>query len=491
MRESGKTGRGGGVAGWGAVLLVSLALGAPGYAQGARDEAPGQQAPAARQLWVEGAHGQGIDPDAPLRFSSLSNLAEKLSPSVVNLLVTYETSGSGLGGWFGMRGERLGQGTGFIIHPDGYILTNYHVVDDARQLQVKLLDQSEYIGRVVGVDPQTDVALLKIEAGRPLEAIALGDSQELKVGQHVLAIGNPLGLSHTVTTGIISALGRRDLGIEQDNYLDFIQTDASINPGNSGGPLIGLSGEVVGINTAINRHAQGIGFAIPIAAVKVILPQLAQRGYVVRSWLGIRVQALDARLAETFGLSAADGVVVTEVVADSPAARGGIQPGDVILNFDGSPLKSGASLRWLSSVAEAGQEVDVSILRGARRSTLHVRMEQLPDQKFPTIPQVAPRSEAAPGALPLLGVEVEVLSRAAANRLGALDQGGVLVTRVSNPSSSENAGLRKSDVIVQVGEASISDLGEFDRALAEVADGKYVRLKIVRQGRVVFVVVQK
>lgn len=489
MGESGKRRGGRGVAGVCVVLLVWLGLGVQGYAQQPAD-APAR-APAPQQLWVEGAGGQGIDPDAPMRFSSLSKLAEKLSPSVVNLLVTYESGSAGLGDWFGMGGARQGQGSGFIIHPDGYILTNYHVVDGASQLQVKLLDQSEYIGQVVGVDPQTDVALLKIEAGRPLAAIALGDSHDLKVGQHVLAIGNPLGLSHTVTTGIISALGRRDLGIEQDNYLDFIQTDASINPGNSGGPLIGLSGEVVGINTAINRHAQGIGFAIPIAAIKVILPQLAQRGYVVRSWLGIRVQALDARLAETFGLRAADGVVVTEVVADSPAQRGGIRAGDVILSFDGSPLKSGDSLRWLSSVAVAGQEVDVHILRGARRSTLNVRMEQLPNQKFPTIPQISPARKAAPGALPLLGVEVEVLSRAAANRLGAADQGGVLVTRVRDASSPDTAGLRKSDVILQVGEASVSDLGEFDRALAQIADGNYMRLKIVRQGRVVFVVVQK
>jgi serine protease Do len=297
-------------------------------------------------------------------------------------------------------------------------------------------------------------------------------------------------LSHTVTTGIISALGRRDLGIQQDNYVDFIQTDASINPGNSGGPLIALSGKVIGINTAINRHAQGIGFAIPISVIKTILPQLAKNGYVVRSWLGIRVQTLDARLAQTFGLDAADGVVVTEVVEKSPAARGGIKPGDVIMKFDGSPLDTGASLQWLSSTAGAGRVVDVTVLRGGDKRTLKVKMEKLPDQDFPEIPTLESTS-TNPVDEPDFGVEVEALTRSLARQLGAADHMGVVVTSVGTDSTANVAGLRRSDVITQVGQATVTDSTEFDRALEAVEDGQYVRLKVVRNGRVVYLAVEK
>lgn len=465
-----------------ACTLVGLGLGAaPAQAQSPPE--PDE----VEQVWMDGRAEPSIDPDAPLRFSSLANLAAKLSPAVVNLIVTYETPELRA-----RSARRLAQGSGFIIHPDGYLLTNYHVVKDASQVKVRLLDKSEFDGQIVGVDPQTDVALLKIEAARELDAIALGDSAHLRAGEHVLAIGNPLGLSHTVTTGIISALDRRDLGIQEDNYVDFIQTDASINPGNSGGPLISLSGEVIGINTAINRQGQGIGFAIPIGVVKTILPHLARTGYVVRSWLGVRVQALDMRLAQSFGLKSAGGVVVTEVVPDGPAAKGGLQVGDVVMGFDNDVLDGGVSLRWLSSTAGAGRVVDVDILRDGERRRLSVTMGELPNQTFPEIPgRATVSSSPAPPAQPEFGVEVEALTRSRADELGASGHRGVVVTKVGTRSSANLAGLRRKDVITQVGSAEVTDSTEFDRALGAIVAGQYVRLKVVRDGHVVYLAVQK
>lgn len=444
------------------------------------------------KVWIDGRAEPSIDPDAPLRFSSLANLAAQLSPAVVNLIVTYDKRGNKMSAFGTPHGAnpKLAQGSGFIIHPDGYILTNYHVVSGAQEVKVRLLDKSEFDGRIVGVDPQTDVALLKIEAKQKLEAIALGDSGHLRAGEHVLAIGNPLGLSHTVTTGIISALDRRDLGIQEENYVDFIQTDASINPGNSGGPLISLSGEVIGINTAINRHAQGIGFAIPIRVVKTILPHLVETGYVVRSWLGIRVQALDMRLARSFGLESATGAVVTEVVAKSPAAQGGLKVGDVVMGFDNDSLESGVSLRWLSSTAGAGRVVDIDILRDGERRTLAVKMGKLPDQSYPEIP--GRQTKATPTKIhPEFGVEVEALTRSLADELGASGHRGVVVTKVGIRSSANIAGLRRKDVITQVGAAEISDSIEFDSALKAIVEGQFVRLKVVRDGHVVYLAVRK
>lgn len=464
-----------------AVSMVGVSLAPAAQAQ----SKPGQ----AEKIWIDGHQEPSIDPDDPLRYSSLANLAAKLSPAVVNIIVTYKERGGPLGALRGTP-SNLAQGSGFIIHPDGYILTNYHVVDGAGEVKVRLLDKSEFDGHIVGVDPQTDVALLKIEAKHELDAIALGDSAHLRAGEHVLAIGNPLGLSHTVTTGIISALDRRDLGIQEDNYVDFIQTDASINPGNSGGPLIALSGEVIGINTAINRHAQGIGFAIPIGVIKKILPHLATTGYVVRSWLGIRVQAMDIRLAKSFGLDSTTGVVVTEVVAKSPAANGGLKVGDVVMGFDGDSLESGVSLRWLSSTAGAGRTVEVDILREGAPKTLAIKMGELPNQRHPEVP--GRQSTAGSTKMhPEFGVEVEALTGSVADELGASGHRGVVVTRVGSKSSANIAGLRRKDVITQVGNSEVGDSAEFDTALSEVVEGQYVRLKVVRDGHVVYLAVRK
>ncbi len=459
----------------------------------AQDDERSDDAP---EVWVEDSEHKGIDPDEPLRFSSLSTLAERLSPSVVNLIVSYGAGDEidrllGRGDWDDQPNS-MAQGTGFIIHPDGYILTNNHVVEGASGVKIKMLDDSEYDAEVVGVDPQTDVALIKIDADRKLPAMALGDSDKVRVGEHVLAIGNPLGLSHTVTTGIISALDRRNLGIEgKDIYAEFLQTDASINPGNSGGPLISIGGEVIGMNTAINRHGQGIGFAIPINMVKKLLPHLADQGYVVRSWLGIRVQDLDKKLAHSFGLDKTTGALVTEVIDDSPASKAGVEAGDVVLEFDGTIVDSSDNLPWLASTAGAGRTVELELLRNKEPLTVDVTMEKLPDQNKPDIPDLSvTRAKNSPASAEL-DVRVKALTDSLARQLGAASADGVVVTSVGDDSPARGAGLRERDVITEVGSDTIANTDDFDVAVNAFDTGDVMRLKVIRGGRVVYIAVER
>ncbi|MFW5968628.1 MAG: Do family serine endopeptidase [Persicimonas sp.] len=447
------------------------------------------------RVWVEESDQEGIDPDAPLRFSSLSSLAERLSPSVVNVIVSYEAGdeierllGEGSGP---RRPNPAAQGTGFIIHPDGYILTNNHVVAQASSIKIKLLDGTEYEAELKGVDPQTDVALLKIDADRELSPIALGDSDDLSVGDHVIAIGNPLGLSHTVTTGIVSALERRDLPIEGEGAeAEFIQTDASINPGNSGGPLIDLHGDVVGMNTAINQQAQGIGFAIPISMIKQLLPELAREGYVERSWLGIRVQGLDENLAKSFGLDNANGALITEIVDDGPAQAAGLKEGDVVLEFDGNRIESSDRLPWLASTAGVGRTVELTVMRENEPIEIDIELESLPDQEHPKLPEVREsqrRSDRGPG----FGINVKSLTDSLARQLGASSTDGVVVTSVDKNTPAESAGLRERDVITEIDDDAVESTEHFDDYLAGVDEGEIVRLKVLRGGRVVYVAIQQ
>ncbi len=283
--------------------------------------------------------------------SSFADLAEKMSPTVVNVKVTKIEKagfqGPGMqqqpnGDFFGRFFEGMpemprdhqtqGAGSGVIISQDGYILTNNHVVEGAREVTVTLADKNEYKAEIVGRDPKTDLAVLKIDAKKDLPAAGLGDSESLKVGDWVVAIGNPFGLNHTVTSGIVSAKGRV---IGAGPYDDFIQTDASINPGNSGGPLFNLTGEVVGINTAIIAQGQGIGFAIPVSTAKPLIPQLVSNGEITRGYLGVNIQTITPELAEALGIKETKGALVADVAADSPAEAGGLKRGDIIVQFDG------------------------------------------------------------------------------------------------------------------------------------------------------------
>lgn len=441
-------------------------------------------------LWVEAGRNARVNPDQAMSASGFTRLVEEISPAVVNVLVTYETRRLGSlnpsgDGWPDPRQPGLAQGSGFVIHPSGYMLTNFHVIDGAHLVKVRMSDEREYGAEVIGIDPETDVALMKIKGAPPLPTVVLGDSQALRVGEYVVAIGNPLGLNHSVTAGIVSALGRKNLSVEgRDLYSDFIQTDAPINPGNSGGPLIGLNGRVIGINTAINRQGQGISFAIPINMVKTLLPQLHNKGYVTRSWLGVRTQGLEPLLARSFGLDNIGGALVTEVVLDSPAANGGLRAGDVILSLNNTPIINSDQLAWLVSTTEGGEKIALKLVRDGRERSVDIVVEAVPNQRRPALP--AQSAAAVTSPLGEFGVDVQALTDGLARQLGAPSVKGVVVTRVADGSAARLSGLRQRDVIVEVGPHIIDSEDEFSRITGEAEPGDLIRMKIVRGGRTIY-----
>ncbi len=331
---------------------------------------------------------------APATFA---DLVERLSPAVVNIRVTkvermaFEGPGmdedSPLGRFFGRfngngpQGRPVpqqGAGSGFIISLDGYVVTNNHVVDGAREIVVTLADRDEYPASVVGRDPKTDLALLKITPKKALPAVALGDSDGLRVGDWVVAIGNPFGLANTVTAGIVSAKGRV---LGAGPYDDFIQTDASINPGNSGGPLFNLRGEVVGINTAVAASGQGIGFAIPVNTAKLVVPELRDAGRVTRGWLGISVQGLTNGQQKALGLPDHKGALVAGVVAGGPAERAGVRRGDLIRRYDGKRVEDSAHLPAVVAATPAGKKVTITVLRDGREQDLTATIGRMPAEE--------------------------------------------------------------------------------------------------------------
>src|SRR5574337_177906 len=319
------------------------------------------------------------DPKAVLRQmeEAFVAVAEHVMPAVVNVTATPKREAGGEGppeaeGHFFLRAA----GSGVVVDPRGYILTNNHVVEDAAEIQVQLSDQRKFSARLVGRDPKTDLAVLKIEARGPLPVAELGDSDRIRIGQWAIAIGNPFGLDRTVTLGIISATGRARLGVSQ--YENFIQTDASINPGNSGGPLLNLDGKVIGINTAIVSTGQGIGFSIPINMAKEVMTQLIERGKVVRGWLGIAIQDLTDELAPGFGVPARNGVLVSDVMTDSPAATAGVRPGDIVVEFGGQAIREVPELQRRVAATPPGQAVPLTVIREGRRARLTVKIGEMP-----------------------------------------------------------------------------------------------------------------
>jgi len=312
---------------------------------------------------------------------AFTEVSAKVTPAVVNIRAERVRAISRLGplfeDFFGdlFRAPRVPQseqslGSGFIISAEGIILTNAHVVEGAEQIKVRLPDQRVFPGEVLGLDPKTDVAVLKIKSDQPLPVTVLGDSDRIKVGQWALAIGNPFGLDGTLTVGVVSATERANVGIE--DYENFIQTDASINPGNSGGPLLNVYGEVIGMNTAIVAAGQGIGFAIPINLARQVAEQLIANGEVTRGWLGVTMQPVDPALAESFGLDKVTGALVTKVLPDTPAERAGMRRGDVLLTFAGKTVRGVRELQLQVASAPIGKAVPVEILRDGRRLTLSV-----------------------------------------------------------------------------------------------------------------------
>ena len=377
------------------------------------------------------------------------------------------------------EGERraLGQGSGFIFSSDKglftdntYILTNNHVIDGADTIKVKLQDGREFDATLKGADPQSDIAVIEISA-TDLPALSLGDSSNLEVGEWVVAIGNPFGLSHTLTTGVVSAKGRTSIGLS--DYEDFIQTDAAINPGNSGGPLVNLEGEVVGVNTAIFSRSggyMGVGFAIPINLAKNIAEQLIEHGDVTRGYLGIVIQDLTSELAESFDLKGEKGVLVSDVSKDSPAEKAGLNQGDLIVKFHGEKVKDVGSFRNSVAMTSPGTLVKLGIIRKGKNKELDVKIGKLSEEKLIASGPTQSADE--------LGLTVQTLTSELAQQFNVKEGEGVVVTAVKPGSIAATAGLQVGTVILQVNHEPVNSAGEFKRFIKKNGKDKHVLLLI-------------
>jgi serine protease Do len=458
---------------------------------GSSDKGKASGGEAAAPFWKEKSEASSPPPTIP---GSFADLAERASPAVVNIQTSKTVKGGVPQGlpqpfedFFGGQLDDLFKqrefkvpslGTGFVISPDGYIVTNNHVVEDVDSIKVAFLDGSEREATIVGRDPKTDIALIRVKADKELAALPLGDSDKMRPGDWVVAIGNPFGLGHTVTAGIVSATARR---IGQGPYDDFIQTDAAINPGNSGGPLINLNGEVIGINTAIRPQANTIGFSVAINVAKEILPQLKATGHVTRGWLGVVIQHITPELAESFHLKDRSGALVSKVDPKGPAAEAGIQRGDVITTFDGKTVKEMEDLPRLVAATPVGREVKVTVIRDGKQKTVTVKIAQLKEEVAET-----PAEEKSAETW---GLRVQNLTPDLAEQLGIDEDHGVVVVAVEPGSSAEEAGLRRGDVILEVNREAVKDTAELKARLSKAEKGA---LLLIRRGdSTVFVAIKK
>ncbi len=376
--------------------------------------------------------------------------------------------------------EAQSLGSGFIISDDGYVLTNNHVVADADEIIVRLSDRSELQAKLVGTDPRTDVALLKVE-GKNLPTVKLGDSSKLKVGEWVLAIGSPFGFDHSVTKGIVSAKGRT---LPNDTYVPFIQTDVAINPGNSGGPLFNMNGEVVGINSQIFTRSggfMGLSFAIPIDVAIDVSNQLKKDGKVSRGWLGVVIQEVNKDLAESFGLDKPAGALVAQVLEDGPAAKGGLQVGDVILSLNGQPIVMSADLPHLVGGLKDGAKAKLEIIRNGKRQNLDVTIGALPDDDQEIASSASGSAERSSNRL---GVTVSDLTAEQKKTLEL--QGGVVIKEVQDGPASL-IGLRPGDVISHLNNQAITSAKEFTEIAKELPKNRSVSMRVLRQGRASFI----
>jgi serine protease Do len=379
-------------------------------------------------------------------------------------------------------------GSGVIVSADGYIVTNAHVVEKADEIKVLLADKREFTGKVVGSDSKSDIAVIKISA-KDLPTLGWGDSEKLEVGEYVLAIGNPFGLNSTITLGIVSAVGRANMGIEQ--YENFIQTDAAINPGNSGGALVNTRGELVGINTAIfsrNGGNMGIGFAIPSNMVKSVMDSLVQHGKVVRGYLGVSIQDVNPKIAKQFGLDQAHGALVSEVVSGSPAEKSGIQSGDVITRFDGKAIENSSMLRNRAAETDVGKSVEVEVLRDKKPVKLNIKVAEQPKDMTASSESVKGEGKSAV----LAGFEVQTLTPEISQQLNLpRATQGVVVNEVESGSAAEEAGIQRGDVIVELNRKAVRNTDDFLRLSKSLGKDDSVLLLLVRQGRRIFVAINQ
>ena len=417
-------------------------------------------------------------PSGPLGMQAFVGLSAQLGPAVVSILAQK------VEGEDDKRRRSREQGSGVIVNPAGYILTNNHVVDNAYDLKVVLEGDIELPARLVGRDERTDIALVKIDAGaRPLKWARLGDSDALHIGEWVMAIGSPFGLDHSVTVGIVSAKGRREVQPGGGHgYFDFIQTDASINPGNSGGPLINARGEVIGINTAVNVAGSGIGFAIPSNIARRIAEQIHRRGRVVRSWLGVFPQPVTETLRQAFKLPDRHGALLAEVYQGSPAAAAGLLPGDVIIDLDGRSVQRSDDLLWFLGMSDR-RKLTLRYLRGGLAQKAEVT---LPEPETPPTPAAAEEGAAAAAAAArpsALGITVSELTPAMARQLGYDEPRGLVIMTVEPGSPALEAGVERGDVILRVADRPVATLAEYATAMKSVTPGQMIRLLVRREER--------
>ena len=423
---------------------------------------------------------------------SISSMVKRLSPSVVNISTTNVTRIEPFGSPYqdeyfrkffdrffneqfpGREFRKKGLGSGFILSTDGYILTNNHVVRKAEEIEVILQSGDRYSAGIVGKDPKTDLALLKIEAEKPLPAVRMGDSSVLEIGDRVLAIGNPFGLGHTVTAGIVSAKGRA-LGIGQ--YDNFIQTDAAINPGNSGGPLFNFEGEVVGVNTAVIARGQGLGFAIPINMASMVVEQLKTHGRVVRAWLGVMIQDVTPEISEALGIDRREGGLISEVKEGSPAATAGVRRGDVVVSVNGEKIADAAALARKLALLEPGVPTEFVVLRDGGEKTYSIRLVEHPDN------QKSGEAEARRDVERGLGIEVSDITQTIRNRLGVKRSEGVVVVSVAPGSVASEKGIRVGDLVLEINGNPVRGLSDYKRILAESGERKNLLFLIERKGR--------
>ena len=368
-------------------------------------------------------------------------------------------------------------GSGFIIDREGYIVTNNHVIENADEIKVKLANGREFAARVVGADPKTDLALIKIEGSKDLTPLKMGDSDALQVGSWVVAVGSPFGLEQTVTAGIISAKART---IGAGPYDNFIQTDASINVGNSGGPLIDTRGEVIGINTAIVSTGQGIGFAIPVNLAKEVVAQLKDKGKVTRGWLGVGIQEVTPELAKSFGLKEERGALVAQVFKETPAEQAGIEQGDVIVEFDGKQINSSRDLPQIVASTPAGKNVSIKIVRNGKTITKEIKIAEMQGKTTGVV-------EAPTGKK--LGIAVQDITPELARELGLKDSKGVVVAQVEQGGAAADAGMRKGDVIREVNRKPVADVQGFMKEVGQAKDGGSTLLLVQRGENKMFVAV--
>ena len=423
----------------------------------------------------------------PVPSGSFSQVAEKVAPAVVNINTVTRGAGGGrtpieeffgdefFRRFFGEVPEReqvqRSLGSGVIVDPSGTVLTNAHVVERATEIEAVTADGKKHKAKLVGVDRRTDLAVLRLQGGGPYPAALLGDSDKMKVGDWVLAIGSPFGLQQTVTAGIISAKGR---SIGQGPFDDFLQTDAAINPGNSGGPLVNMSGEVVGINSAILSRSGGnvgIGFSIPVNMAKRIYTELAAKGKVTRGWLGVSIQPLTPELAKGFGLQEAKGVLISDVMQDSPAERAGITAGDIVTEFDRKKVDTPQDLQKAVAATTPGKGVPVKVWRDKGEKTLEIKIGETPEDTVAL--KSTNRSKT------LLGLDVRPITPDLARQL-SLRGDGVIVFSVEDDSPAAEAGLQRGDVIREVNRQRVRNVQDFERATKEVKEGDRVTVLLQR-----------